>query len=204
MKKHLTKISCWLIVLSIAQFLFSCNTSIEIAKRHYNGGYYVDIHKKHLNQKQAGSDISGIKSHQSINPKKQNIEPIKSRSDFQDDKSLTIISQPSNNDFSQTVSTDNKSQIIFNNSVYTDKTENLTSESNALSTAKSIMKNKSKSSGGNPLYLLFWITYGFFALLFILFALIVSGTGLASILWVIAIIFSILALIEFFRWLGSL
>jgi hypothetical protein len=197
-KKNIN-ISLWVIAFAVSQFLFSCNTSVEIAKRHYQSGYYVNIHKKHNDVKQS-SIAKVVKEHlQPITP----VAPNNENYSFS-----TIENQRVIND-NEIASTDNSSPIILKNNLDFSNSENSLDDNSVSSSKQNTLLSKSNSSGGNDLgyYATKWLIYLGLAILATFVAILLSGTsalGFSYLLFVIGGVMLLLAIIYFIKWVSFL
>ncbi len=58
---NIFKMSTWVIVIALVTVLFSCNTSMDFAKKRYSSGYYVNLGGKHNGVKQNGTEVSSAR-----------------------------------------------------------------------------------------------------------------------------------------------
>ncbi len=58
---NIFKVTTWVLAIALVSVLFSCNTSMDFAKRRYSSGYYVNLGGKHNGTKQQGTEVSSAK-----------------------------------------------------------------------------------------------------------------------------------------------
>ena len=188
-----------LITITVCQFLFSCNTSVEIAKRHYHSGYYVNIHKKHNDSKQPS--IAKI-----IKEYKQPEKPVASKND--NDTYSNIENHNEAND-NQIASADNSMPVIVNNKIDFSVSDNNTAD-NFVSSSIQKAKTKEHLSGSNgeaSYYSTRWLLYLGLAVVAVTVGIILlssSALGFSYLLIIIGGVLLLLAVIYFIKWVNFL
>jgi len=188
-----------LLIFAIGMFLFSCNTSIEIAKRHYQSGYYVSIHKKHNDSKQSSS----AKVTKEI--QLQNINPITLQTV---NKTIPIIENPRIL-LDKVATPDNSSPLILNNNRTSTSSEIATTDNEVYSSTKKTFSKSFANGGGGDVgfYLSRWLIYLGLALISTFIAILLiptSAQGFCILLFVIGGVLLLMSIIYFIKWVAFL
>lgn len=185
-------------MIIIGAFLSSCNTSIEIAKRHYQSGYYISIHKKHNDSKQSVTKVA-----------KEHLQPINLVALLTDNNPNSIIDNPRAINDNQIASNDNSTPIILNNKIDFTTSENSTADNyvSTLNNETSMAKPFSNGSGDVGYYLSRWLIYLGLAIVATICAILLlssSAQGFCILLFIIGGACFLLAIIDFIKWVSFL
>lgn len=199
MLKKSLKIVMLMLMFVIGTFLFSCNTSIEIAKRHYQSGYYISIHKKHNDSKHSSITKVAKEHLQHINPVA--LHP--------DNNPNSIIDNPRTINDNQIASTDNSTPIILNNKIDFTNSESSNTENFVSSSSQKNMvpKPSSISSGDAGFYFSRWLIYLGLSIISTICAILLISTsaqGFCILLFIIGGVLLLLAIIYFIKWVSFL